>query len=202
MSFVVDTENIERARRMLAGIPGGADKAIARAINKSASKAVTEVIKGIRKNYRIQSPKARKYGTYIARAKPGNLAAKINIKGRVLSLSYFDTNPKEPAREVPFARVKKGGGGNLPRAFVAQMKTGHIGVFERSSQKMMRGKGPRRKKRGEGRTKGVLAIRELYGPSAAYMAKNEEIHASMALSVRNTFNTNLEAQISKMLARG
>lgn len=208
MSFIVQGDGIERAQRMLAGIPRGADKAIANALNKSARTAVTGVIRGIKENYMIQSPKARKYGTFIRRAKPGNLTARINIKGSVLVLSYFKITPKAPARITPFAQVKKGGGGSLPRAFVAMMSNGHIGVFERmqdgtggSIKKYMKEHTPRVKRRGTGRTKGRASIRQLFGPSASYMAKNPKIHAAMTLDVQRTFAENLEAQITRLLAK-
>ena len=47
MSFVVDTKDLERVRKMLAGVPHGSEKAVANAINKSARTAVTGVIKGL-----------------------------------------------------------------------------------------------------------------------------------------------------------
>ncbi len=200
MSFIVDSSGTEKACKMLAGIPGGANKAIARAINKSARTAVTGVIKGIKKNYTVQSKKARAYGTYIRKAKPSNLQATINIHSGLFALSYFKYSPKNPERAMPFAQVKKGGGGSFKNnAFVARMPTGHIGIFERHKSKSMKGKGPRAKKRGTGRTKGIRSIHEFYGPSVAYMAKNPKIHADMNLSVRDTFNTNLEMEISKIL---
>lgn len=202
MSFVIEGDGLDRARKMLAGIPKGADKAIANALNKSARTALNGVIKGVKANYLINSPKARRYGTYILRAKPGALSATVGFKGSVLALSYFKYSPKNPARATPFAQVKKSGGGSFRRnAFVAKMPTGHIGIFERYGGKFMAGKGPRGKIRGKGRTKGVKAIREFYGPSFSYMAKNPEIHVGITLSVQETFAVNLNQQISNMLGK-
>lgn len=202
MSLVIDSSSINRAKRMLIGVPKGADKAIANAINKSARTAVTGVIKGIRKKYVIKSSKARKYGTFIKRAKPGNLSAIINIKGKVVPLGYFDIKPNTPKRVVPFARVKKGGGGNIDEGFVQTMPSnGYTGVFKRYKYKTFKASWakPRPKKRGKGMTKGIKAIETYYGPSVSYMAKNPEIHANITLNVQKTFNENVEKQISNIL---
>lgn len=129
MSLIIDSSSINRAKRMLIGVPKGADKAIANAINKSARTAVTGVIKGIRKKYVIKSSKARKYGTFIKRAKPGNLSAIINIKGKVVPLGYFDIKPNTPKRVVPFARVKKVAVGTLMKVLCKQCLQLVIQVF-------------------------------------------------------------------------
>lgn len=208
MSFIVDTKDLEKAQRMLAEVPHGSERAVANAINKSARTAVTGVIKGLRKNYTVNSKHIRKSGFNIKRANAGNLAAIITIKGRVLGLSNFKMTPKEPARQVPFAQVKKGGGGSFPGAFVAKMKNGHIGIFERQQEgtrgkikKYMQNRTPKTKKRGTGKTKGRAGIREFYGPSASYMAKNPEIHADMTLDVKNSFETELSRQIGNILKK-
>lgn len=208
MSFVVDTKDLERVRKMLAGVPHGSEKAVANAINKSARTAVTGVIKGLRKNYTVNSKHIRKNGFNIKRANAGNLAAVITIRGRVLGLNNFFMTPKEPAREIPFARVKKGGGGSFPGAFVARMKSGHVGIFQRlqdgthgNIKKYMQGYKPRAKRKGNGQTKGRASISEFYGPSASYMAKNPEIHADMTLDVKNTFETELSKQIGNILKK-
>ena len=91
-------------------------------------------------------------------------------------------------------------------AFVAKMKSGHIDIFERwqdgsagKIHKYLKAEKPRRKKRGTGKTKGRAFIREFYGPSASYMAKNPEIHANITLNVQKTFNEDVEKQISNIL---
>lgn len=199
MSFIVQDQDIKRVQKMLAGVPKGADKAIANALNKSARTAVTGVIKGIRKNYVITSPNARKYGTYIRRAKPGKLEAKINIKGKVLALSYFKASQNSSG---VMAQVKKGGGGKITSAFMQEMpSTGHVGVFKRYKNKNMKNKQPRPKKRGVGMTKGVRAIEEFYGPSASYMAKNPQIHAQITIDVQKTFGDDIQKQVANILSK-
>lgn len=49
MSFIADTRDLERAQKILAGIPNGTQKAISSAINASAGKAVTGVIQSLKK---------------------------------------------------------------------------------------------------------------------------------------------------------
>ena len=206
MSLIIQGENIERVRKMLAGVPKGADRAIANALNKSARTAVTGVIKGLRKNYTINSKHIRKNGFIIRRASAGNLEARITVRGKVLGLNNYYMTPKEPVKEIPFARVKKGGGGKFKGGFVARMKSGHVGIFERMQEgtrgrihKYMQGEKPRAKKRGTGQTKGRAGLHEFTGPSVAKIAKNEEIHAAMTLDVQKTYAEEIEKQITKIL---
>lgn len=206
MSLIIQGEDIERVRKMLAGVPKGADRAIANALNKSARTAVTGVIKGLRKNYTINSKHIRKNGFIIRRASAGNLEARITVRGKVLGLNNYYMTPKEPVKEIPFARVKKGGGGKFKGGFVARMKSGHIGIFERTQEgtrgrirKYMQGEKPRAKKRGTGQTKGRAGLHEFMGPSVAKIAKNEEIHAAMTLDVQKTYAEEIEKQITKIL---
>lgn len=205
MSLIIQGEDIERVRKMLAGVPKGADRAIANALNKSARTAVTGVIKGLRKNYTINSKHIRKNGFIIKRANAGNLEARITVRGKVLGLNNYHMTPKEPVKEIPFARVKKGGG-KFKGGFVARMKSGHIGIFERMQEgtrgrirKHMQGEKPRAKKRGTGQTKGRAGVHEFMGPSVAKIAKNEEIHAAMTLDVQKTYAEEIEKQITKIL---
>lgn len=206
MSLIIDSSSINRVKRMLIGVPKGADKAIANAINKSARTAVTGVIRGIRENYTVNSKQIRKSGFNVKRARAGDLKAVITVKGKVLGLNNFKMSPTQPSREVPFAQVKRKGGGKFLGAFVAKMKSGHIDIFERwqdgsagKIHKYLKAEKPRRKKRGIGKTKGRAFIREFYGPSASYMAKNPEIHANITLNVQKTFNEDVEKQISNIL---
>lgn len=206
MSLIIQGENIERVRKMLAGVPKGADRAIANALNKSARTAVTGVIKGLRKNYTINSKHIRKNGFIIRRASAGNLEARITVRGKVLGLNNYYMTPKEPVKEIPFARVKKGGGGKFKGGFVTRMKSGHVGIFERMQEgtrgrihKYMQGEKPRAKKRGTGQTKGRAGLHEFTGPSVAKIAKNEEIHAAMTLDVQKTYAEEIEKQITKIL---
>lgn len=153
MSLVIDSSSINRAKRMLIDVPKGADKAIVNAINKSARTAVTGVIKGVKENYTVNPKQIRKSGFNVKRARAGALKAVITIKGKVLGLNNFKMSPTQPSKEVPFAQVKRKGGGKFLGAFVAKMKSGHIGIFERwqdgsdgKIHKYLKAEKPRRKK--------------------------------------------------------
>ena len=206
MSFIADTRDLERAQKILAGIPNGTQKAISSAINKSAGKAVTGVIQSLKNNYEISPKNIRKSAFNIRRAKVSSLEATITIKGKVLGLNNFKMTPIEPAKQIPSVKVKKGGGGKFPGAFVARMKSGHIGIFERFQdgsrgkiKKYMKKYHPRAKKRGSGMTKGRAAIKELYGPSIPRMVKSPEIRATIWRIVRNEFDLNMKKAISRIL---
>ena len=71
------------------------------------------------------------------------------------------------------------------RAFVAQMKSGHIGIFERTG-----GKTPT----------GDAEIRELMGSSVPQMLGNEEVLESLAEKTMAKMDERLEHEVNRILA--
>ena len=85
------------------------------------------------------------------------------------------------------AGVEKSGGlkplSGDPKAFIADMKSGHTGVWNRVS-------GSR------------LPIRQLYGPSVPQMAKNEEIMAKVNKEAGETLEKRINAEVANILRKG
>lgn len=75
--------------------------------------------------------------------------------------------------------VRVGGGGVVPVAFVAQMKSGHLGVFYRQ--------GPSR-----------LPIAEMHSISAPFMISPEDVRDPIERKIQETFDKELERQVARL----
>lgn len=132
ISFSVEAPDFERVRRMLAHMPGAAEKAASRAINKAANSAKAEVIRQTTDRYMIGAPELRK-SIKIIGATSKRLQAKL-----------ISTSPLYPITKFKF---KDSGGGVTTEviasatkpwksAFMAKV-TGpyagsHLGIFVRT----------------------------------------------------------------------
>lgn len=94
------------------------------------------------------------------RATDTRQVVRITATGKRIPLIDFKARGPRPSRGKGRGVTAKlpGGAGRYPHAFIAQMRSGHVGVFERSSSKFMRFQKSSWKKRRQ-------AIRELRGPS-------------------------------------
>ena len=69
-------------------------------------------------------------------------------------------------------------------AFVAQMKSGHIGIFERT---------------GGSTSEGSDAIREIMGSSVAQMVGNQQVAQGLTERAYETFETELDKAVYRIL---
>ena len=119
----------------------------------------------------------------IERASSSSPIAILRAVGRVIPLSKFKIRPSKPTpgRSKPVtATVIKGKGGTIPKAFVARMPTGHVGVYRRKGR-------PR------------LPIMELYGPSVPQMIGNEEVMRALEEKAQQTLDERMEHEITRLL---
>ena len=133
----MDHKKVERAARM--------------ALNDSARTARTEAGKELRKKWNITASRVNKELKNLSFARVGNLAAIIEAKGRPISLVHFGAKEvksfrggvrvttgrqskmmkrSSQARGVT-VRIEKGKSTHLPNAFIATMRSGYTGVFQR-----------------------------------------------------------------------
>ena len=183
----VDAEGLERAQELLKGIPGAAKKAVSTSLRKSIRGAKKEAVKKVRERYTI-----RKAG-YVSRTikmKVENMTGILSSKGPVNDLSYFKTNPKTvPKRRPPkgkylYSQVVKGQGGTIAHAFLARMKSGHVGVFQRA---------------GHGASNASLPISKLAGPSTPQMLGSPSVTEFIAKKMLERMDKNLEHEIDAFL---
>lgn len=183
----VDARGIEQAQELLKDIPGASKKAVSTALRKSLRNAKKEAVKKVRERYTI-----RKAG-YVSRTikmKVENMTGILSSKGPVNDLSYFKTNPKTvPKRRPPkgkylYSQVVKGQGGTIAHAFLAKMKSGHVGVFQRA---------------GLGANNASLPISKLSGPSTPQMLGSPSVTEFIAKKMLERMDKNLEHEIDAFL---
>ena len=183
----VDARGIEQAQELLKDIPGATKKAVSTALRKSLRNAKKEAVKKVRERYTI-----RKAG-YVSRTikmKVENMTGILSSKGPVNDLSYFKTNPKTvPKRRPPkgkylYSQVVKGEGGTIAHAFLARMKSGHVGVFQRA---------------GHGASNASLPISKLAGPSTPQMLGSPSVTEFIAKKMLERMDKNLEHEIDAFL---
>lgn len=203
MSMVIDAKQLAKAQKTLGRIHKGAPKALSLAMNRTVKAGRTEISKQTRAVYTIKQKDL--YGTLkVNYSSAGNMRAEIRSKhSGMLSLYDFKVTPKgiNSGRTLN-ASVKVGGGGTLGRAFVAQMKSGHVGVFARVPRKrtffqrvvsFVRGRGP------DPRRSGRLPIRELPTISAPIMISQSNVAEPAMERMQEVFSKRLDHEMGRLL---
>lgn len=163
-----------------------------RAINRAADSSKTAASKKVREEYTV---KARDIASKIRveKASTASLLALVTSTGGVLPLSKFQVRPSnpDPRRKTPIVvRVKKGAGGPIKHAFVAQMANGYVSVFHRVPGERMKSN-PKKQK-----------ITENYGPSIPQMMGSESVSKHIETRAQEQIILRLEHEIGRLLAKG
>ena len=199
---------IERAKALLAGIPGGVDKAMKASMSRTVDKLRRESNQAIREKYDITDAGIRSEKNVRVRYSYQNgVQATVTFSGRKIPLYRFGgASPKAPTQDIAAGRkpvMVKGAWtmqyqGMAARghqfqdtsptqfmdAFVAQMKSGHIGIFERT---------------GGSTSEGSDAIREIMGSSVAQMVGNQQVAQRLTERAYETFETELDKAVYRIL---
>jgi hypothetical protein len=146
------TENILRK------LGSAANLAAMRALNKSIGSARTVMAREVSRDMGLKVGVVRDR-IHIRHAAPTRLVAELLASPTRIPVYDFGAKGPFPSRGRGRGVSARLGARRrrYPHAFIAKMRSGHIGVFERSRTKLMRG--PSRRQ----------AIYELYGPSIAYV---------------------------------
>jgi len=171
--------SLDRLNKLLAGIPGGAQKAQYAALKRAGDTAKTKAGQFAAAEYTITKGTFMANVTNKVRTSSGGVASmSISYAGHVLPLLTFNTKFSRDARVQ--TQVKRGGGASaLDRAFVASIY-GSTGVFERVAA-------PR------------FPVQQLYGPSTAQMMQNEKVIEKMDETIRTTYEKRIEHEILRVL---
>ncbi len=179
----IDTKELERVEKMLSNVPQGMEKATSSAINRTLQMTRTSATRKVRETYDIKAKDVR--GTIkMNRAGKSNLQGAMISRGGAIPLMKFKINPSKPnpkRRKPVFASVKRSGG-NIKSAFVAEMDSGHTGVFERVG-------------------KARFPIRELYGPSSPQMIGEETIIEEIQEEAQDIMIKRLSHEAVRLLGR-
>ena len=178
----IEAERMEQVRALLAGVPKGAERAFSNAINRGLSRIKSQAWKQVKQVYTEQSSALNAATTtQVQKASAGNLAGYIHFSGVKIPLYKFKVSPKQPGSgQRVKASVKKGGGATFESAFIAAMKSGHVGVFERDTRKR-------------------LPVSEFMGLSAAQMVGEQTVSTELQEEAQRTVNERLDHEIDRLL---
>ncbi|MFD0710632.1 phage tail protein [Paenibacillus sp. GCM10027626] len=186
MKISIDSKQIKQATIGLNFVQKNIPKAFGSALNRVGQQVKTAASKEIRKTYDIKASDVKKYGNIkVTKTESSTLQLLLTSKGPNIPLIRFKTRPSKPPKRRPNvlnASVKRSGGKAIPGAFVAGMKSGHIGVFKRVSKK----RNP---------------IKELYGPAVPIMLGDDGVAESLNRVASEGMNKRLDHEINRVLGR-
>jgi hypothetical protein len=156
---------------------GEQQKAVVRALNKTAQQARTTASQEVRAaGYNIKAS-AIKGSFAIQRASRGNLVAVLKATGRPIALINYGARQGKSGVSVQV----KAGRTILRHSFIATMQNGHRGVFERT------GKQHKKVMRNGKTVRTGLPIKELYGPSIPQSLANDAVQKAIMTKIRQKF---------------
>lgn len=174
------------------------DKAAKAAINKALSKGRTEVSTQIRKKWNIKKKDLDKKLT-IKKANGTYLSGSFLARSRPISTTYYGakqftphgvanragkkTRKRKTGKSGVFTQILRNGKKtHQPHAFIAKMKSGHIGVFERVNKKR-------------------LKIREYNTITIASMFGQKEVYEPALKKIEQTMDTEFPRLIQVLFAK-
>lgn len=199
---------VERAKALLTGIPNGLERAMKAAMSRTVQRLRSESNRAIQEKYDISDAGIRTEKNVRVRYSYQNgVQATVTFSGRKIPLYRFGgSSPKVPTQDIAAGRkpvMVKGAwtmqyqglpaSGHQFRdtsptefqdAFVAQMKSGHIGIFERT---------------GGSTSEGSDAIREVMGSSVAQMVGKQQVAEKLTEGAYQTFETEMDKAVYRIL---
>lgn len=200
---------LERAEKLLAGIPDGMTRAVKSAMTRAVSHLRTNSSREIRKVYAISDGALRSEQTIRTKYAyhPGEgVSAHVLFSGCKIPLyRYSGTTPQQPTpdkssqvtvviqgcwrRSYPGVsaashQLASTSPVRFDNGFVAQMKSGHTGIFERT---------------GGMTANGSDAIKEIMGSSVPQMLGKEEVQESLVNGAMQKFDERLDHEVAAIL---
>ena len=200
----VGQEAIDRAKALLSGVESGVEKVLHGAMTRSVSHLRANTAKAIQKRYAISTANIRaNENVKVQYSYQNGVQAVVTFYGRKIPLYRYDgTSPKLPTQDtskwvqamidgeakwvhpsVPvyghqFTSTAPAYQGD--EAFVAQMKSGHIGIFKRTG--------------GSSSTDGE-EIKEIMGSSVPQMLGSEKVKEKLSNETMQKFEERLDHEI-------
>jgi hypothetical protein len=200
--ITMDTEEIKKLQAGLSSLPAEIPKVTSLAINYATAKARTYASRAIRSRYNISQK--RLYDEedkvlHMVKATPDNLSGGLVAYSTHFALGYFNILPSAPhpgpPRPVIKASVIKGSSKPVPGAFVAVMKSGHSGVFQRIAASALT---PKIGKRGNTLAP-KQALSQLYTIGVAEMFEQHDIINSVDKEAHDAFEYEFGRQADRAL---
>lgn len=211
---IAGQDAVSQAERLLAGIPGGVDKAVKSAISRTASHLRSISARTIRERYAISQANIRaSENVQINYSYQDGVQAQVIFAGERIPLYRFNgAAPAQPTKDTSAGRlpvmhgILANGRGKFhlmypgvpahghvlkstspalfQHAFVARMKTGHVGIYERTGGMTSGGKDE---------------IEELFGPAVPQMLGSQEVAEKLAKEAVETFEERLLQNVNAIL---
>lgn len=188
------TTDIGKVEEMLGSIEKKAPNVLRRAINRTVTNVKKNMAIEATRIYYVKSGDVKKT-IKISYATRARLEGIVTSRAGAIPLYKFRVSPKRkvsykngrPSPKFYKAGVKKENGlkplNHNPKAFIAVMKSGHAGVFERKSGKS-------------------VPIKQLYGPSVPQMIENDLVMIRIQNKANETLEKRIEVEINHLLERG
>ena len=180
MTILVDDigdGSIDRARKLLAAIPHGADKAVGSALKRASRTGMAYAAKMLQREYVVNSGVMKSHTQTKLRyvSSGGGTTVDLEFRGHHIPLMKFDTSFGRDGRVS--VRVKKSSGkAALDHVFSASVG-GHTGLFERE-------------------TDSRFPIEEKFGPSVPQMlSANDDLQQEMGDKIREAFEERIDHEI-------
>lgn len=172
---------VERANKLLAGIPGGIWKASYAALRRAGDQAKTKAGQFAAAEYTINKGDFMRNvtsKTSISGDSGGVASLKIMYAGNVLPLLTFNT--KYSRNGMVQTQVKRSGGAAVLEHAFAEKVFGPVAVFERVG-------------------KSRFPVQQKFGPSTAHMMQNEQVVEKMDETIQSAFSQRMEHEITRLL---
>jgi len=185
MNVSGEARGVRDALRRVGALDEDSRKSFFSALSRTTQRLKTESGRKAREMYVVKS-KAVTDQVVLRRGSASNLSSELRWKGRNIPLMQFRTNPKSPSarpRALKAAVKRAGGNKKVDGAFIARMRSGHVGVFRRSSRKR-------------------LPIEELYGPAVPVMLNNPEVVEQLERVAVEEMEKRFEHEMNRRLGGG
>lgn len=192
----VSEQTIDRIHTILAGVEKADEKVLKPALARGLMAGKTAAGKMVRQTYHISAGdfNSRGYMRYNSVIKNGDgIIGSIEYSGGVIPLIKFKVSPSTPKkRTTPSAAVLKASSlvkfNRQKNVFVAQMKSGHIGIMERQKGTVSPATGKEK-------------LKELLSPAVPQMVGNEKVMQNVEERVNEVINQRIEHEIERLLSK-
>ena len=192
----VSEQTIDRIHTILAGVEKADEKVLKPALARGLMAGKTAAGKMVRQTYHISAGdfNSRGYMRYNSVTKNGDgIIGSIEYSGGVIPLMKFKVSPSTPKKKTtPSAAVLKASSlvkfNRQKNVFVAQMKSGHIGIMERQKGTVSPATGKEK-------------LKEVLSPAVPQMVGNEKVMQNVEERVNEVINQRIEHEIERLLSK-
>lgn len=196
-------DSINEAKRLLAGIPGGIEKAARQSINDALAAGKTAVSVGIRQQYTVKASTIKET-IRVKKASQHRLQGELQSKGETLSTRHFRHSPSGEAttgsnRKPIRVTIKKGKSTKFKTGFLwnGGHETDKHAIFVRAGEKRKATKGYH-----AGKNYKVEALKKSTSPSVPQMAGESSVSEYVQERVGDVFESRMSHHTRRLLEKG